>query len=213
MTAEELLELIREVHTWDSEKILRVFGEGDYSYLVKYGADSFAKKVKDERGLTVDDLRVGDIITCGNTRYVVLAVENDIEYDLGACVISRVNDVCKSAEMYYMCKSTGWTKLTALEYDTYGWEVGTEGEVKAGNVNTSIYYIYKNGIWQTATNVEADLNGCTYSREGEVGKSGNTYYICKSKNCKRAALANFFPAVPNSFLICSGSSAISFKTG
>jgi hypothetical protein len=49
---------------------------------VKYGADSFAKKVKDERGLTVDDLRVGDIITCGNTRYVVLAIENDIEYDL-----------------------------------------------------------------------------------------------------------------------------------
>ena len=107
--------------------------------------------------------------------------KNDIEYDLGACVISREGEVGKSAERYYTCKSSVWTKSTALEYDTYGWKAGTEGEVKAGNVNTSIYYIYKNGKWQTATSVEADLNGCTYSREGEVGKSGNAYYICKSK--------------------------------
>jgi hypothetical protein len=81
MTAEELVKLIREVHTWDSRKIIRVFGEGDYSYLVKYGADDFAKKVKDERGLTIDDLLVGDIITCGATRYVVLAVEEAIKED------------------------------------------------------------------------------------------------------------------------------------
>jgi hypothetical protein len=78
MTAEELLELIREANTWDLGKVLRVFdGEGIYSYLVKYGADDFAKKVKSEKGLTVDDLRVGDIITCGTTRCVVLAIEED----------------------------------------------------------------------------------------------------------------------------------------
>jgi hypothetical protein len=77
MTAEELVELIREVSNWDLEKTIRVFGEGGYSYLVRYGADDFAKKVRNEKGLTVDDLRVGDIITCGTTRYVVLAVEED----------------------------------------------------------------------------------------------------------------------------------------
>ena len=119
------------------------------------------------------------------------ACKNDAEYDLGACVTSREGEVGKSAEMYYTCKSSVWAKSTAFEYDTYGWEVGTEGEVKAGNVNTSIYYIYKNGIWQTATNVEADLNGCTYSREGEVGKSGNTYYICKSKNWRIATTLEY----------------------
>jgi hypothetical protein len=81
MTAEELVELIREVSNWDLEKTIRVFGEGGYSYLVRYGADDFAKKVRSEKGLTVDDLRVGDIITCGNTRYVVLAVEEAIEED------------------------------------------------------------------------------------------------------------------------------------
>lgn len=83
MTAEELVELIREANSWDLGKVLRVFdGEGIYSYLVKHGADDFAKKVKNERGLTVDDLKVGDIITCGNTRYVVLAIESDIQDDL-----------------------------------------------------------------------------------------------------------------------------------
>jgi hypothetical protein len=77
MTAEELVELVREVNSWDLGKTLSVFGEGAYSYLVKYGADDFAKKVKSEKGLTVDDLRVGDIITCGTTRCVVLAIEED----------------------------------------------------------------------------------------------------------------------------------------
>lgn len=83
MTADELVTLIREANSYDLRKALRVFdGEDIYSYLVKYGADAFAEKVKNERSLTVNDLKVGDIITCGNTRYVVLAVENDLEYDL-----------------------------------------------------------------------------------------------------------------------------------
>lgn len=109
------------------------------------------------------------------------ACKNDVEYDLGACVTSREGEVGKSAEMYYTCKSSVWAKSTAFEYDTYGWNAGTEGEVKAGNVNTDYYYVYKNGKWQTATSEEVALNGCTVSREGEVAKSGNTYYICKSK--------------------------------
>lgn len=80
MTAEELVKLIREANSWDLGKVLRVFdGEGIYSYLVSHGVDSFAEKVNNERGLTIDDLKVGDIITCGKDRYVVLAIENDIQ--------------------------------------------------------------------------------------------------------------------------------------
>lgn len=110
------------------------------------------------------------------------ACKNDVEYDLGACVTSREGEVGKSAEMYYTCKSSVWAKSTAFEYDTYGWNAGTEGEVKAGSVNTSNYYIYKNDKWQTATSVEKDLGGCTTAHEGEVAKDGSAYYICKSKN-------------------------------
>ena len=79
MTADELVTLIREANNWDLGKVLRVFdGDGIYSYLVNHGADSFAEKVNNERGLTIDDLRVGDIITCGKDRYVVLAIEYDL---------------------------------------------------------------------------------------------------------------------------------------
>ena len=119
------------------------------------------------------------------------ACKNDVEYDLGACVTSREGEVGKSAEMYYTCKSSVWAKSTAFEYDTYGWNAGTEGEVKAGSVNTSNYYIYKNDKWQTATSVEVALNGCTVSREGEVAKLGNAYYICKSKNWKTATALEY----------------------
>ncbi|MBO5531342.1 MAG: fibrobacter succinogenes major paralogous domain-containing protein [Fibrobacter sp.] len=93
--------------------------------------------------------------------------------------------------MYFTCKSSVWAKSTAFEYDTYGWNAGTEGEVKAGSVNTSNYYIYKNDKWQTATSVEVALNGCTVSREGEVAKLGNAYYICKSKNWKTATALEY----------------------
>lgn len=119
------------------------------------------------------------------------ACKNDVEYDLGACVTSREGEVGKSAEMYFTCKSSVWAKSTAFEYDTYGWNAGTEGEVKAGSVNTSNYYIYKNDKWQTATSVEVALNGCTVSREGEVAKLGNAYYICKSKNWKTATALEY----------------------
>ena len=78
-----------------------------------------------------------------------------------------------------------------LEYDTYGWTVGTEGEVKAGNVNTGIYYIYKDSEWQAASSVEKNLGGCTTAREGEVDKSENTYYICKSKTWKTATVLEY----------------------
>ena len=109
------------------------------------------------------------------------ASANEIEDSLGACVTSREGEVGKSGNTYYICKSITWKTATTLEYDTYGWNAGTEGEVKVGNVNTDNYYIYKNDKWQTATSIEKDLGGCTIAREGVVGRSGSTYYICKLK--------------------------------
>lgn len=107
---------------------------------------------------------------------------NEIENNLGACVTSREGVVEKSGGVYYICKSKNWGEATMLEYDTYGWTNGIEGEVKVGNVNTDMYYVYTDSKWQVASSIEKDLNGCTTSREGVVGKSGSIYYICKSKN-------------------------------
>ena len=106
-----------------------------------------------------------------------------IENNLGACVTSREGEVGKSGNSYYICKNKTWTTATALEYDTYGWNVGSEGDVKAGSVNKDKYYVYENGAWRaSASEIENDLGACVMSREGEVGESGNTYYICKNKD-------------------------------
>lgn len=75
MTAEELVELLREAKKWDFDKTNRIFeGEGYLGYLEKYGVKSFVSKMKLGKGLTIDDLEVGDVITNGDLKYAVLAV-------------------------------------------------------------------------------------------------------------------------------------------
>ena len=108
------------------------------------------------------------------------ATSSNLEISLGVCTIDREGAVAKDGNFYYICKSKTWTLATTLEYDTYGWTAGAEGEVRSGSVVASNYYIFKNDNWQAASSVEKNLGGCTVAREGEVGKSGSTYYICKS---------------------------------
>ena len=105
---------------------------------------------------------------------------NDQEVALGVCSAAREGVVAENDGTYYICKSKVWKTAAALEYDTYGWKAGSEGEVKAGNVNEGNYYTYRSGQWQKATNIESDLGGCVTGREGDVGKSGSSYYICRS---------------------------------
>ena len=117
--------------------------------------------------------------------------ETSIGTDLGICNSDKDGFVGVSGGVYYICKTNSWNVATVLEYDTYGWTAGTEGEVKAGNVNTSNYYIYIGSEWQTASSVEKNLGGCTTAREGEVDKSEDTYYICKSKTWKTATIREY----------------------
>lgn len=117
--------------------------------------------------------------------------ETSIGTDLGICNSDKDGFVGVFGGVYYICKTNSWNIATVLEYDTYGWTVGTEGEVKTGNVNTGNYYIYKDSEWQAASSVEKNLGGCTTAREGEVDKSENTYYICKSKTWKTATVLEY----------------------
>ena len=111
------------------------------------------------------------------------------EYGLGLCVAVRYKEIAQDTSPsssnfgeHYYCDANGWRKATDIEKDTYGWSAGTEGQVKQGNVNKDKYYIYGNGEWLAYLNeVEKKIGVCTASREGEVRKSGNTYYICRSK--------------------------------
>ena len=141
------------------------------------------------------DVRAGNVNT--NKFYVYengkwRASASTIENDLGACVTSRNNEVGKSDGVYYTCKSKKWTKSTALEYDTYGWAAGAEGEMKEGSVDPSNHYVYDNGKWRSSANtIEYDLGACVTSRNNEVGESGGIYYICKSKEWTKSTALEY----------------------
>lgn len=110
------------------------------------------------------------------------ASASEIENNLGACVTSRLDEVGKSGNSYYTCKTSGWTKSTALEYDTYGWEAGTEGAVKPGSVNTSNHYVFENGVWRASKNdMEYNYGACVTIRESEKHQLNGKYYICENK--------------------------------
>ncbi len=144
---------------------------------------------------TEGEVRTGSVSTSNYYVYengAWRASTGTIENNLGACVTSRLGEVGKSGNTYYTCKTDGWTISTALEYDTYGWTTGTEGEVRLGSVNTSNYYVYENGAWRASANtIENNLGACVTSRLGEVGKSGNTYYICKSNGWQFATALEY----------------------
>ncbi len=105
------------------------------------------------------------------------------ESALGLCTEARSGEIGKVDTTYFVCKNKKWGKATVLEYDTYQFSAGEDGEVRAGKVNADKFYVYENGTWRaSASEIENNLGACVTSREGVVGKSGSTYYICKSKS-------------------------------
>jgi uncharacterized protein (TIGR02145 family) len=91
---------------------------------------------------------------------------NDQEIALGVCTTAREGVVAKDGGTYYICKNNAWGTATELEYDTYGWTDGEEGEIKAGNVNVDTYYEYKNGEWSISSH-----GFMTDSRDGKTYKT------------------------------------------
>lgn len=111
---------------------------------------------------------------------------SEIENNLGACVTSRLNEVGKSGNKYYTCKSDGWVLSTVLEYDTYQWTAGTEGEMKPGSVISSNHYTYADGAWRATSNdVEYEFGACVTKRDGEKHVQKGKYYICENKAWKQ----------------------------
>ena len=111
---------------------------------------------------------------------------SEIENNLGACVTSRLSEVSKYGNEYYTCKTSGWVTATALEYDTYQWSAGTDGEMKPGSVNSSNHYTYADGAWRaTANDVEYEFGTCVASRSNEKHIQNGKYYICENKAWKQ----------------------------
>ena len=111
---------------------------------------------------------------------------SEIENNLGACVTSRLSEVSKFGNEYYTCKTSGWVTATALEYDTYQWTAGTDGEVKPGSVISSNHYTYADGAWRATVNgMEYEFGACVASRSNEKHIQSGKYYICENKTWKQ----------------------------
>ena len=120
------------------------------------------------------------------------------EYGLDACgtenkgkIVAAGNEGAKTygTETRYICNGEVWLEASDVEKDTYQWEVGEDGEIKLGSV-TLAYYVYDEALdqWVTADKNAVKLNlGCTTNRTGEIGKSDETYYVCKNSNWQVAA--------------------------
>jgi len=101
-------------------------------------------------------------------------VTSAVEGKLGGCVSAIADSVGKVGTTYYICKSNKWVEASAIEYDTYRWGAGKDGEVRAGQINKTIYYIYETNknAWRNATTYEKDTYDYKNNKDWAVGKDG-----------------------------------------
>lgn len=94
-------------------------------------------------------------------------------YGLGACTEAREGEVAadsnkqsvfyyKKSDLRFVCESGKWKKAETLESDVDGFGAGTEGELRAGLVDSLNKYVYDNGKWREADALEIEVGaGCT----------------------------------------------------
>ena len=87
-------------------------------------------------------------------------VTSAVEGKLGGCVSAIADSVGKVGTTYYICKSNKWVEASALEYDTYHWSAGKDGDSKIGGVNTNNCYVYENKAWLVAAHAVRNFHIC-----------------------------------------------------
>ena len=97
------------------------------------------------------------------------------KFALETCNAAIEAVVEKVDSTYYICKSDEWVKATKLEYDTYQWPDGKDGDSKWGSVNKNVCYVFENGVWRYG-----DLEECTLGLGGCTDK-------CRDRACVRRA--------------------------
>ncbi len=114
---------------------------------------------------------------------------SNVEAKLGGCVSAIADSIGKVGSTYYICKSNNWVEASAIEYDTYRWAAGKDGDSKPGSVNANNCYVYENSVWRNgdAKDCSLGLRGCTALRQDTVGKGGDkVWYICDSQTWRTA---------------------------
>ena len=114
---------------------------------------------------------------------------SDVEAKLGGCVSAIADSVGKVGTTYYICSSNKWIEASAIEYDTYRWTAGKDGDSKVGSVNAKNCYVYENSVWRSgnANDCSLELRGCTKNRQDTVGLGEDkVWYICDAQAWRNA---------------------------
>ena len=99
---------------------------------------------------------------------------------------------------YHICDNGNWRVATVLEYDTYGWNDGENGEVRPGSINSANHYIYENGTWRVCDyrcdeSFLEKLGACTNEKNGEVVQSDSGwYFMCENGKWHRMAALEYY---------------------
>lgn len=111
--------------------------------------------------------------------------QDSIRAELGTCDSSIVDSVGKFGDLYYICKANKWNVATHLDYNTYRWPAGEDGEARKGSVDTSYCYVFDKDLGNTwrdgdPTECRLGLGGCTLSQKDSL-KKGSTgwWYKCE----------------------------------
>lgn len=123
------------------------------------------------------------------------------ETALGLCSSANEGEVGLYEEYgvsYHICDNGNWRAATVLEYDTYGWNDGVDGEVRPGSVNSANHYIYESGMWRVCDyrcdeSFLEKLGVCTNEKNGEVVQSDSGwYFMCENGKWRRMAALEYY---------------------
>ncbi|OWV25349.1 hypothetical protein B7988_10860 [Fibrobacter sp. UWB1] len=103
---------------------------------------------------------------------------DEIEYEVGACVIERENEKIVIGDKYYICENKAWKNISEEEYGLGYCSSTNEGVVEKLD---NVYYICKSSNWMIATALEYDTYGVACSKDGSI-VDGNVVsenkYVC-----------------------------------
>lgn len=123
------------------------------------------------------------------------------ETALGLCSSANEGEVGLYEEYgvsYHICDNGNWRAATVLEYDTYGWNDGVDGEVRPGSVNSANHYIYESGMWRVCDyrcdeSFWEKLGVCSNEKNGKVVQSDSGwYFMCENGEWRRMTALEYY---------------------
>ncbi len=128
------------------------------------------------------DVKFGDVVKTNCYVYENITWrsgnKNDCNLKLRGCTALRQDTVGKGIDkVWHICDNKSWRDATDIEKDTATWSAGKfDGEVRNGQVNTSIYYIYEDSkkAWRLASDLEKDTYDYKKNKDWAVGKDGDS---------------------------------------